>query len=78
MCLRARPSGGELRPAEWFEVGRLDEPSIHPFTRTRINDALNDRPAPHRLTAGSPSLHLLAVQRHLPHDPLGQLGNPDV
>lgn len=46
VCLHARPSGGERRSAEWFEVGQLDELAIHPFMRTRINDALNDRARP--------------------------------
>jgi ADP-ribose pyrophosphatase YjhB (NUDIX family) len=53
VCFHARPQGGELREdgaetkaAEWVDVSKLDELSIHPSMRTRINDALSDRARP--------------------------------
>jgi ADP-ribose pyrophosphatase YjhB (NUDIX family) len=53
VCFHARPQGGELREdgtetkaAEWVPVAQLDELSIHPSMRTRINDALSARARP--------------------------------
>lgn len=49
VCFHARPQGGELREdgtARWVEIPELDDLSIHPSMRTRINDALNERMRP--------------------------------
>lgn len=53
VCFHARPLGGELREdgtetkaARWVEISELDDLSIHPSMRTRINDALNERQRP--------------------------------
>jgi len=54
VCFHARPLGGELRTdgtetkaAEWVDVDRVDELSIHPSMRLRIVDALARRADPH-------------------------------
>ncbi|RSM87035.1 NUDIX domain-containing protein [Kibdelosporangium aridum] len=53
ICFRARPLGGEPRPAgeskaaEWVEESLLYELPIHPATRLRIQHGFDDRAEPY-------------------------------
>jgi ADP-ribose pyrophosphatase YjhB (NUDIX family) len=50
VCFHGRPRAGDARPdgpnTRWVDIEQLDDLPVHPAVRTRINDALGDRPRP--------------------------------